>query len=132
MVILQILTWSAFFPIEHRRTESVCDYAINSQFDVLYLDIWHNHYTCNVTTKKSDVLKISTEANRAQFILILGTAALFCWCCVRIEIIHPNWLFYSLITSLFVVRMRIIVWLGLHPRDIIPRIRTTNSDVIEQ
>jgi hypothetical protein len=34
-----ILTRPAFFPIEHRRTESVCYYATDAQFDVLYLDM---------------------------------------------------------------------------------------------
>jgi hypothetical protein len=34
-----ILTRPAFFPIEHRRTESVCYYAIKSLSDVLYLDM---------------------------------------------------------------------------------------------
>jgi hypothetical protein len=51
------------FPIEHRRTESVCYYAIESLFDVLYLDRWRNHYTCDVNTIKSDALTISTETN---------------------------------------------------------------------
>jgi hypothetical protein len=34
-----ILTQPAFFPIEHRTTESLCYYAIKSQFDVLHLDM---------------------------------------------------------------------------------------------
>jgi hypothetical protein len=34
-----ILTRPAFFLIVHRRTESVCYYAIKSQFDVLYFDM---------------------------------------------------------------------------------------------
>jgi hypothetical protein len=46
-VIYCILTRPAFFPIEHRRTESVCYYAIESLFDALYLDMWRNHYTCD-------------------------------------------------------------------------------------
>jgi hypothetical protein len=46
-----ILTRPAFFPFEHRRTESVCYYAIKSLFDVLYLDMWHTHYTRDVTIK---------------------------------------------------------------------------------
>jgi hypothetical protein len=46
-----ILTRPAFFPIEHRRTESVCYYATDAQFDVLYLDMWRNHYTRDVTTE---------------------------------------------------------------------------------
>jgi hypothetical protein len=49
--IPSILTRPAFFPIEHRRTEIVYYYAINSLFDVLYLDIKRNHYTRDVTTK---------------------------------------------------------------------------------
>jgi hypothetical protein len=45
------LTRPAIFPNEHRRTESVCYYAIISEFDVLlYLDMWRNHYTRDVTT----------------------------------------------------------------------------------
>jgi hypothetical protein len=46
-----ILTRPAFFAIEHRRTESVYYYAIKSLFDVLYLDMWRNRYTRDVTTK---------------------------------------------------------------------------------
>jgi hypothetical protein len=37
--IFIILTRPAFFPIEHRRTESVCFYATESQFDILYLNM---------------------------------------------------------------------------------------------
>jgi hypothetical protein len=29
----------------------VCYYATDAQFDVLYLDMWRNHYTRDVTTK---------------------------------------------------------------------------------
>jgi hypothetical protein len=39
------------YPTEHRRTESVCYYATDAQFDILYLDIRRNHYTRDVTTK---------------------------------------------------------------------------------
>jgi hypothetical protein len=130
--IQEILTRPAFFPIEHSRTESVCYYAIESLFDVLYLDMWRNHYTCDVTSIKSNALTISTETNQAQFCLIADTAAFICLCRVRIEIIYPKRWFYRCITSLFVVRMRIIISLRLRPRDKIPRIRTPNSDVIQQ
>jgi hypothetical protein len=129
-LLSRFLTRPAVFPIEHRRTESVCYYAIKSLFDVLYLDMWRIHYTCEVTTLKSDALTISTETNQAQFCIISGTATFICWCRVRIEIIYPNLWCYRLITSLFVVRMRIIISLG--PRDIIPGIRPPNIDVIER
>jgi hypothetical protein len=59
----------------------------------------------------------STETNQAQVSLISGTAAFIYWGRVRIEIIYPNWGFYCLINSLFVVRMRIIISLGLRPRE---------------
>jgi hypothetical protein len=46
-----ILTRSAFLPIDLKRTQSVClYYEIKSLFDVLYLDMWRNHYTRDVTT----------------------------------------------------------------------------------
>jgi hypothetical protein len=72
------------------------------------------------------------ETNQAQFCLISGTAVSICRYRVKIEIIYPNRWFYRLIKSLFVVRMRIIISLRLRSRDIIPRIRTPNSDVIER
>jgi hypothetical protein len=50
------------------------------------------------------------------------------WCRVRIEKIYPNRWFYHFIKSQFAVRMRIIILLGLRPRDIIPRNWTPNSD----
>jgi hypothetical protein len=50
-MVYTILTGPAFFPIEHRKSESVCYYAIKSLFDALYLDMWRNNYTCDVTTK---------------------------------------------------------------------------------
>jgi hypothetical protein len=117
-------------PISFYSTRSINLVLNLHSFNILY--IWRNHYTRDVTTKKCDALKISTETNQAQFCLISGTAAFMCWCRVRIEIIYPNRWFYSLITSLFVVRMRIIISLGLRPRDISRRIRSPNSDVIER
>jgi hypothetical protein len=55
-----------------------------------------------------------------------GSAAFLCWCRARIEIIYLNWWFHRLIKSLS------FIWLGLRLRDIIPRIRTRNSDFIER
>jgi hypothetical protein len=81
---------------------------------------------------KCDAMKMSMVTNQAQFSLISGTAAFIYWCRVRIEIIYPNRWFYHLIKSLFVVQMRIIISLGLGPRDIIHRYRTLNSDFIER
>jgi hypothetical protein len=51
VILLHILTRPALFPIEHRGTEGVCYYAIKSLFDVLYLDMWRNHFIRDVTTK---------------------------------------------------------------------------------
>jgi hypothetical protein len=101
-ILSDILTRPAFFTIENRKCVLLCNKVT---VEVLYLDMWRNHYTCDVTLKKSDALKTSTETNQAQFCLISGTAALICWCRVRIEIIYPNRWFYRLITSLFAVRI---------------------------
>jgi hypothetical protein len=111
----------------------VCVIWNKTLVNIQYLDMWRNHYTCEVTTEKCYMyaLRISTETIQTQFSLISGTAAFICWCYVRIKIIYTNRCFYCLIKSLFVVRMRIIRSLGLRPRDKIPWIRTSNSDLTE-
>jgi hypothetical protein len=118
-ILSTILTQPTYFPTEHRELKFVCFYATKSLLShSIFKYVKHNHWTCDVTTKTIDAMKISTETNQAHFSLLILVAAIICWCHVRIQIInHKLW------KSLFVVQMHNMITLGPRPLDIIHRIQ---------
>jgi hypothetical protein len=88
-------------------------------------DLYFRHVTYLLKMQRAE--KKSSETNVAY--VRYQVLQCKCNCRVRIEIIHPKQWFYSLLASVFGVRMRIIISLGLRPDDIILGNRTPNNDV---